>query len=138
MTAPSPSDLVSDSSDSLLRFAMRADATLCAGLGLLVAIAADPLSRCGLSATSEWLAGAALVPTAYAVRARGGAGHPHDRRRHRRRERGLRRRGGGGPAGGRVAADWGRRRHHARDHRRARSASPTCSTSGSAVRRDSL
>ena len=51
-----------DSSDSLLRFAMRADATLCAGLGLLLAMAADPLSRLsGLSATSEWLAGAALV-----------------------------------------------------------------------------
>ena len=54
--------LLSDSSDSLLRFAMRADATLCAGLGLLLAMAADPLSRLsGLSATSEWLAGAALV-----------------------------------------------------------------------------
>ena len=31
--------------DSLLRFAMRADATLCAGFGLIVAMAADPLSR---------------------------------------------------------------------------------------------
>src|SRR5262245_19128914 len=48
--------------DSLLRFALRADATLCAGLGLLVAMAADPLSRIsGLSATSEWIGGAALV-----------------------------------------------------------------------------
>jgi hypothetical protein len=48
--------------DSLLRFALRADATLCAGLGLLVAVAADPLSRLsGLSSTSEWVAGAALV-----------------------------------------------------------------------------
>jgi hypothetical protein len=48
--------------DSLLRFALRADATLCAALGLLVAMAADPLSRLsGLSATSEWIAGAALV-----------------------------------------------------------------------------
>jgi hypothetical protein len=48
--------------DSLLRFALRADATLCAGLGLLVAMAADPLSRLsGLSSTSEWIAGAALV-----------------------------------------------------------------------------
>jgi hypothetical protein len=47
---------------SLLRFALRADATLCAGLGLLVAMAADPLSRLsGLSATSEWIGGAALV-----------------------------------------------------------------------------
>jgi hypothetical protein len=57
---------LSDSTDSLLRFAMRADATLCAGTGLLIAIAADPLSRLsGLSATSEWVAGAALV--AYGV-----------------------------------------------------------------------
>jgi hypothetical protein len=48
--------------DSLLRFALRADATLCAGLGLLVAMAADPLSRLsGLSATSEWIGGAAFV-----------------------------------------------------------------------------
>jgi hypothetical protein len=47
---------------SLLRFALRADATLCAGLGLLIAMAADPLSRLsGLSPTSEWIAGAALV-----------------------------------------------------------------------------
>ena len=44
----------------LLRFALRADATLCAGVGLLVAMAADPLSRLsGLSATSEWIGGAA-------------------------------------------------------------------------------
>ncbi len=48
--------------DSLLRFALRADATLCAGLGLLIAMTADPLSRLsGLSPTSEWIAGAALV-----------------------------------------------------------------------------
>ena len=48
--------------DSLLRFALRADATLCGALGLLIAMAADPLSRLsGLSATSEWIAGAALV-----------------------------------------------------------------------------
>ncbi len=50
------------SSDSLLRFALRADATLCGALGLFVAMAADPLSRLsGLTATSEWIAGAALV-----------------------------------------------------------------------------
>lgn len=50
------------SGDSLLRFALRADATLCAGLGLLIAMAADPLSHLsGLSATSEWIGGAALV-----------------------------------------------------------------------------
>jgi hypothetical protein len=54
------------SGDALLRFALRADATLCGGLGLLVAIAADPLSRLsGLSATAEWMGGAALV--AYGV-----------------------------------------------------------------------
>ena len=48
--------------DFLLRFALRADATLCGALGLLIAMTADPLSRLsGLSATSEWIAGAALV-----------------------------------------------------------------------------
>lgn len=47
---------------SLLRFALRADATLCAALGLVIAMAADPLSRLsGLSPTSEWIGGAALV-----------------------------------------------------------------------------
>src|SRR5258708_35681558 len=52
---------VRESTDSLLRFALRADATLCAGVGLLVAMAADPLSRLsGLSATSEWIGGAAV------------------------------------------------------------------------------
>jgi len=51
-----------DSSDSLLRFAMRLDATLCAAVGLFVATLADPLSGVsGLSATSEWIAGAGLV-----------------------------------------------------------------------------
>lgn len=50
------------SDSQLLRFAMRADATLCAGLGLFVAMAVDPLSRLsGLTATAEWTAGAALV-----------------------------------------------------------------------------
>lgn len=49
-------------SDALLRFALRADATLCAAVGLVITMAADPLSRVtGLSATSEWIAGAALV-----------------------------------------------------------------------------
>jgi hypothetical protein len=62
MTATVTTRPLSDSSDSLLRFAMRADATLCAGLGLVVAMAADPLSRLsGLSSTSEWIAGAVLV-----------------------------------------------------------------------------
>jgi hypothetical protein len=62
MTATVTTRPLSDSTDSLLRFAIRADATVCAGLGLLVAFAADPLSRLsGLSAVSEWIAGAALV-----------------------------------------------------------------------------
>jgi hypothetical protein len=53
---------VNQSTDSLLRFALRADATLCGGLGLLVAMAADPLSRLsGLSPTAEWIVGASLV-----------------------------------------------------------------------------
>ncbi|MGV0642282.1 hypothetical protein [Mycolicibacterium sp. XJ879] len=48
--------------DALLRFALRADATLCSALGLLVVMAAEPLSRLtGLSATAEWIGGAALV-----------------------------------------------------------------------------
>ncbi|MEH3141409.1 MAG: hypothetical protein PGN37_14770 [Mycobacterium kyogaense] len=48
--------------DQLLRFALRADATLCGGVGLFVAMAADPLARLtGVSATVGWLAGAALV-----------------------------------------------------------------------------
>ena len=53
---------LSDSSDSLLRFALRVDGTLCAGVGLLAAMAADPLARAsGLTATIEWLIGALLV-----------------------------------------------------------------------------
>lgn len=66
MTATVTTRPLYDSSDSLLRFAIRVDATACAGLGLLVAMAADPLSRLsGLSAVSEWIAGAALA--AYGV-----------------------------------------------------------------------
>jgi len=62
MTATITTRPLSDSSDSLLRFAMRADATLCGGLGLLIAFTADPLSRVsGLSAASEYAMGAALV-----------------------------------------------------------------------------
>ncbi|MDT5076367.1 MAG: hypothetical protein QOJ80_1004 [Mycobacterium sp.] len=62
MTATITTRPLSDSSDSLLRFAMRTDATLCGGTGLLIAFAADPLSRLsGLSSVSEWIAGAALV-----------------------------------------------------------------------------
>jgi len=70
---------VRESTDSLLRFALRADATLCAAMGLLVAMAADPLSRLsGLSATSEWIGGAALV--AYGVALFLAAGVPDVRR----------------------------------------------------------
>ncbi|OBB37237.1 hypothetical protein [Mycobacterium sp. 852002-51961_SCH5331710] len=65
--------------DSLLRFALRADATLCGGLGLIIVMAADPLSRVsGLSATSEWIAGAALV--AYGLALFLGAAVPDVRR----------------------------------------------------------
>ena len=58
-----PADLSAPAAgESLLRFALRADATLCGAVGLVIAMAADPLSRLsGLSATSEWIAGAALV-----------------------------------------------------------------------------
>ncbi|WP_041783294.1 membrane protein [Mycolicibacterium chubuense] len=57
---------VTPSEAQLLRLALRADATLCAGLGLFVAMAADPLARLsGLTATANWIAGAALV--AYGV-----------------------------------------------------------------------
>ncbi|KUI38507.1 hypothetical protein [Mycobacterium sp. GA-2829] len=53
---------LSDSTDSLLRFALRADATVCAAFGLVVAMAADTLSRTvGLSAAAEWIGGALLV-----------------------------------------------------------------------------
>jgi len=64
MTAITHRPAAADS--ELLRFALRADATLCAGLGLVTAMTADPLSRLtGLSATAEWIGGAALV--AYGV-----------------------------------------------------------------------
>lgn len=47
---------------AMLRFAMRVDATATAFLGLLVAFAADPVSRLtGLTPTQEWFTGAALV-----------------------------------------------------------------------------
>ena len=66
---------VHESTDSLLRFALRADATLCGAVGLLVAMAADQLSRLsGLSATSEWIAGAALVIYGVALYAAAGLG----------------------------------------------------------------
>ena len=52
---------------------------MCGALGLFVAMAADPLSRLsGLSATSEWIAGAALV--GYGVALYVAAGVPDVRR----------------------------------------------------------
>lgn len=54
--------ILSDSSDSLLRFALRLDGTLCGAVGLVAAMAADPLARLsGLSPTVQWLTGALLV-----------------------------------------------------------------------------
>ncbi|MGH3674592.1 MAG: hypothetical protein ACRDU5_02425 [Mycobacterium sp.] len=59
---------ISESTDSLLRFAMRLDATLSALLGLIVVVAAEPLSRLtGLSPTTEWVIGASFVGISAAV-----------------------------------------------------------------------
>ena len=53
---------LSDSTDSLLRFAMRLDATLTGVLGLGIAAMADPLARLtGLTAAQGYIAGAAFV-----------------------------------------------------------------------------
>lgn len=53
---------LSDSTDSLLRFAMRVDATLTGVLGLGIATMADPLGRLtGLTSAQGYLAGAAFV-----------------------------------------------------------------------------
>ncbi|NTY58298.1 hypothetical protein FEG63_01865 [Mycolicibacterium sphagni] len=53
---------LSDSTDSLLRFAMRLDATLTGVLGLAIAAMADPLARAtGLTAAQSYIAGAAFV-----------------------------------------------------------------------------
>ncbi|HTM84722.1 MAG TPA: hypothetical protein VL179_07430 [Mycobacterium sp.] len=60
--------LLSDSTDSLLRFAMRADATLTGLLGLVVAAAANPVaSLSGLTPTTEFIMGAAFVLYGLAV-----------------------------------------------------------------------
>ena len=57
-----------DSSDSLLRFAMRLDATLSGALGLFVAVLADALAALtGLSSVAEFSGGAALVLCGLAV-----------------------------------------------------------------------
>ncbi|BBZ12523.1 hypothetical protein [Mycobacterium branderi] len=51
-----------DSTDSLLRFAMRADATLTGLAGLAVAVFADPISSMtGLTSVQEYIAGALCV-----------------------------------------------------------------------------
>jgi hypothetical protein len=51
-----------DSTDSLLRFAMRADATLTGFAGLAVAAAADPISSLtGLTSVEEYALGAFFV-----------------------------------------------------------------------------
>jgi hypothetical protein len=57
--APRP---LADSTDSLLRFAMRLDATLTGFAGLVIAAAADPLSSfTGLSSIAEYGLGAFFV-----------------------------------------------------------------------------
>ncbi|AYE97404.1 hypothetical protein C0J29_24105 [Mycobacterium paragordonae] len=59
---------LSDSNDSLLRFAMRADATLTGLMGLAVAVAADPVSRLtGLTSGQEYSMGAFFVLYGLAV-----------------------------------------------------------------------
>jgi hypothetical protein len=64
MTAvtPLPTRPFDDSTDSLLRFAMRLDATLSGLVGLFIAAAADPISSLtGLSSIAEYGLGAFLV-----------------------------------------------------------------------------
>ncbi|MCV7079194.1 hypothetical protein [Mycobacterium szulgai] len=59
---------LSDSTDSLLRFAMRLDATLTGLMGLAVAAAADPISRLtGLTSGQEYSMGAFFVLYGLAV-----------------------------------------------------------------------
>lgn len=59
---------LSDSTDSLLRFAMRADATLTGLMGLAVAVAADPISELtGLTSAQEYSSGAFFVLYGLAV-----------------------------------------------------------------------
>lgn len=59
---------LSDSTDSLLRFAMRLDATLTGLLGLGIAAMADPMARLtGLTAAQEYTVGAAFVCYGLAV-----------------------------------------------------------------------
>ncbi|OMC53073.1 hypothetical protein A5747_20290 [Mycobacterium sp. IS-836] len=70
MTAVSgiPTRPLYDSTDSLLRFAMRADATLTGLCGLAVAVFADPLSSLtGLTSLQEYALGAFFVLYGLAV-----------------------------------------------------------------------
>jgi FtsH-binding integral membrane protein len=70
MTAvtPLPTRPFEDSTDSLLRFAMRLDATLGGFVGLFIALMADPLSALtGLSSVTEFCGGALLVLGGLAV-----------------------------------------------------------------------
>jgi hypothetical protein len=70
MTAvtPLPTRPFDDSTDSLLRFAMRLDATLSGLIGLFIALMADALSALtGLSSIAEFSGGALLVLGGLAV-----------------------------------------------------------------------
>jgi hypothetical protein len=59
---------LSSSADALLRFALRADATITGFAGLVVAALANPLSTLtGLSPTTEYFIGAAFVVYGLAV-----------------------------------------------------------------------
>ncbi|HET9875590.1 MAG TPA: hypothetical protein VFQ37_07455 [Mycobacterium sp.] len=59
---------LSDSTDSLLRFAMRADATLTGFFGLVIAAAADPIAALtGLTPFQEYVLGAFFVLYGLAV-----------------------------------------------------------------------
>ena len=70
MTAVTPlaTRPIYDSTDSLLRFAMRLDATLSGAIGLFIALMADSLSSLtGLSSVAEFCGGALLVVGSLAV-----------------------------------------------------------------------
>lgn len=68
MTAVMATRPLYDSTDSLLRFAMRADATLTGLMGLAVAFLADPLSGLtGLTSLQEYSVGAFFVLYGLAV-----------------------------------------------------------------------
>lgn len=70
MTAvtPLPARPFDDSTDSLLRFAMRLDATLSGFVGLFIALMADSLAALtGLSSVAEFSGGALLVLGGLAV-----------------------------------------------------------------------